>query len=105
MAQLEARGAVIGQMIGYVMTDPLWSSRSGALLDEQVASFVAQVSAGNTSLFNKTWPATSAIATVTASDKTDWQLAPSVNETDVVVKVTGGFYDSANLTKEYFLFA
>lgn len=45
-ALLHARGAALGQMVGYVMTDPAETFLPGHTLDDKVASFLAGVSNG-----------------------------------------------------------
>jgi hypothetical protein len=42
-ADLQARGAVLGQMVGYVMIDPAEAGRAGQTIDDKAQSFLASL--------------------------------------------------------------
>jgi Ca2+-binding RTX toxin-like protein len=42
-ADLQARGAVLGQMVGYVMIDPAEAGRAGQTIDDQAQNFLASL--------------------------------------------------------------
>lgn len=67
-AQLEARGAVMGQMVGIVMTDTSLSSKPGNVLDDQVNSFLTKVASGNNAIFGQAWATAAANTSTVAAD-------------------------------------
>jgi Ca2+-binding RTX toxin-like protein len=54
-AALEAKGAVLGQVIGYAFTDP--TAAALATLDDQVATFLSKAASGDTTIFSAPLPA------------------------------------------------
>jgi hypothetical protein len=61
-ANLDAKGAVLGQIIGYAFVDPAAAALS--TLDDQVASFLTKAAAGNTAIYGAALPPTNSAPVV-----------------------------------------